>query len=539
MDKIIGFFLSRDPAKQQPPWIDKYPWLKVHRVSIHGWYFTLWGHGDLTKFIRDNRVIIGYSDADLVLLSVEPLQNRGLVVDVNSIAASVRNDAFGMLPVVYAVSNSAPYVSTCEEMVIRALGKVTLDEGRLVNFLTYQATVLTYTLWKEIDKLYANRILRITSDGRAEQRSQPELTFTPVPYRNSIKHIHNVSKRVIRQYTDKLDRVILPLSSGQDSRMILAYMQRPERIYARSYPTSWPAHKNIEVWVARASAGLRWVQDFGILDFKGDFSPSTQPFIEYMGTLVSAIQVYLYAAAEMMGTEHPDIPVISGIVGDVTAGIATKFVRQWLSNSPHYLESFRLACYSHANAWESEHLNTCLTFNWEEALVPFKRSWSYCWQETEGLTLIHRAALVRLRNRCPIVVTYTWGAVDIWNSMVSPFLDRDYVIAMLSLHELALCGRSAQQEVFAKYHSDIWKYGGIPHNKMDVRNTTNVDTITGNPRAFWPLLCDGGRPRHRLFNPAGIKTLYVKAIGGHKPSWGLLASLQPIAWAIEKGYVNE
>ena len=74
---------------------------------------------------------------------------------------------------------------------------------------------------------------------------------------------------------------------------------------------------------------------------------------------------------------------------------------------------------------------------------------------------------------------------------------------------------------------------------MDARNTTNVDTITGNPQAFWPLLCDGGRPRHRFFNPIGIKALYVKAITGHKPSWGLLASLQPIAWAIEKGYVNE
>jgi len=121
--------------------------------------------------------------------------------------------------------------------------------------------------------------------------------------------------------------------------------------------------------------------------------------------------------------------------------------------------------------------------------------------------------------------------------MVVPYLDRDYVASMLSLGEQALSGRSAQQQVFAKYHSDIWQYAGIPYQELDIRNTTNADTITGNPRAFWPLLPDGSRPNHKFFNPEGIKALYAKAIGGHVPSWALLASLQPIAWAIEKGYV--
>lgn len=123
--------------------------------------------------------------------------------------------------------------------------------------------------------------------------------------------------------------------------------------------------------------------------------------------------------------------------------------------------------------------------------------------------------------------------------MVSPFLDRDYIIAMLSLGEQALSGRSAQQQVFAKYHSDFWQYAGIPYRNLDDRNTTNVNTIANNPRAFWPLLPDGSRPDHRFFSPKGIKALYAKAVKGHKSSWALLASLQPVAWAVERGYVNE
>lgn len=537
MDKIIGFFLTRDPARREPPWLSKYPWLKVHRVSINGWHFTLWGHGDLTKFIEDNRVVVGYSDTDLALLTTDPLQNRGVVVDVNNTAAAIRNDALGMLPVVYTVSSPVPYVSTCEEMVIQALGEVTLDEGRLVNFLIYQTTILTFTLWKEIDKLYANRILRITSSGEAEQLPQTALTFRPVPTQDAVERVHTVTERVVRLYTDKLDRVILPLSSGQDSRMMLAYMQRPERIYARSYPTSWPAHENIEVWVAKASAAKRGVHDHAILDFEGDWSPSVVPFIEYMGTVVSALQVYIWAACEMIGAEHPGIPVISGVIGDVTAGRPTVFVRRWINDPPSDGQPFKWACYCHANEWEAGHLDPCLTFDWREALKPLRKSWTQCWEETEGLTSIHRAALVRLRNRCPLSITGAWAALDIWNSMVTPYLDREHLTLMLSLTEQSLGGRSAQQQVFKKYHPDIWQYAGIPYQKLDRRNTTNVDTITGNPRAFWPLLSDGSRPAHRFFNPEGIEALYARAIGGHKCSWGRLASLQPIAWAVEKGYV--
>jgi len=538
MDKAIGFFLTRDPTERRPPWLHKYPWLKVHRIFIKGWYITLWGHGDLAQFhTHSNRVVVGYSDTDLALLTVDPLQNRGVVIDIGDGGAGVRNDALGMLPVVYTTSSTVPYISTCEEMILQALGKVTLDEGRLVNFLIYQATVLTYTLWKEIDKLYANRTLRVTNEGETEQISEPVLTFQPVSARNAVEHIHTVTKRAVRLYTDQLDQVILPLSAGQDSRLILAYMQRPERIYARSYPVSWPAHNNIEVRVAKASAAIRGVYDHAILDFKGDFSSSTQPFIEYMGTLVGAGQVYLYAASEMMGREHPGIPVISGIIGDVTAGRPTGFVRKWLTKLPSDIEPFKEACYCYGNEWEAKYFDPCLTFDWRSAHEPLRKSWSQCWQETEGLTQIHRAALVRLRNRCPAIITSTWAAIDIWNSMVAPYLDRDHVVAMLSLEEQSLYDRLAQRQVFARYHSDFWQYAGIPYQELDCRNTLNLDTITGNPQAFWPLLCDGSRPRHRFFDPEGIKKLYVKAIGGCRRSWGLLASLQPIAWAIEKGYV--
>jgi len=351
-----------------------------------------------------------------------------------------------------------------------------------------------------------------------------------------VERLHVVTKYTVRLYTDALDQIALPLSSGQDSRLILAYTQRPERIHARSYPTSWPAGRTLEVWVAKASAAIRGVHDHAILDFEGDFSSSTRPYIEYMGTLVAALQVYLYAAAEMIGVEHPGIPVISGVTGDVTAGRPTAFVRRWL-NDPPGGGPFKWACYCHANEWKSENLDSCLAFDWRAALEPLHKSWTQCWEETEGLTSIHRAALVRLRNRCPVTITSTWAAIDIWNSMVTPYLDREYVTFMLSLGEQALTGRSAQQQVLTKYHSDFWQYAGIPYQELDTRNTINADTITGNPRAFWPLLPDGSQPGHRFFNPEGIKALYDKAIAGHVPSWGLLASLQPIAWAIERGYV--
>lgn len=534
MDKIIGFSMTKGVALPNPPWLYKYPWLKVKQLTIRDWIFILWGHGDFDKFISGDQIVVGYSDIDLEVLSIDPLENRGLVIRLGEDQATIANDTLGMLPVFYASKNDIPCISTCEEVLLHVSGKVTLDPGRLVSYLIYQSTVGTLTLWKEINKLYANSILRVSADGCFEQVPQSPLGFHPT-LDNVVEEMFEVTRDTVRRYTDPLGRVVLPLSSGQDSRLILCNMQRPERIKARSYPCSWPAEKSWETVISKESARLCGVNNFGILDFERDYSKWTQKAIEYYGTPVSGIQVYLYGASEMIGEEESGLPVVSGVIGDVLAGIGIGFIK----DIPSPYDLFRRGCYCQDKEWKPNHLDTCLNFDWRGALEPVKSDGAKIWDNTEGDSLFVRSTLIRLRNRCSQTITYPWAALDLWGSIVPVYCDRNYVQSMLSFPVDKLRDRNCQQEMIAKYFPKIWPHSGLNLNTMDCTNTMNTETIrNGGLRSIWPLVVDGSKPVHKLFKPGGIKTIVNMALGGDTQTWFLSQSLQSIAWAVDKGYTR-
>ena len=521
MDKIIGFCMTRGAILSDPPWLYKYPWLKVRQITIQGWTVTLWGHGNFDKFIAGGQIVVGYSDADLETLSIDPLDNRGLTVELFDSKAIVINDTLGMLPVFYASKDGIPYISTCEETLFKVLGGATLDPGRLVSYLLYQSTIGTLTLWKEIDKLYANSILQISTNGSFEQVSQPPLDFKPFGG-DAIKAMFEVTRDTVRRYTDPLSRVFLPLSSGRDSRLILCNMLRPERVKARSYPCSWPAERSWEIVISKESARLCGVNDFSILDFERDYSRWTKSAIEYYGTSISAVQMYLYGASEMIGEEERGLPVLSGVIGDVLAGIGVDHVR----DIPGSYNLFRSGCYCHSKEWKPHHLGACLSFDWRAALESVKADGIDIWNNTEGGSLFVKSTLIRLRNRCSQTITYPWAALDLWGSIVPIYCDRSYIRSMLLFPVERLRGRECQKEMMATYFPKIWPYAGLNLNTMNCTNTMNAETVRhGGPRSIWPLVRDGSRPAHDLFKSGGIKTLVNQALAGDVQTWFLLHSL--------------
>lgn len=545
MDKIIGFSLTLVPEQAiAPPWLSVYPWLKVWHTTENGWNICFWGHGDLTKFKTPHGYVVGYSNTELDTLSIAPLQNRGLVINLSLNEATITNDAFGMLQVFYGNKggekpyDSTPHVSTCEEAVMMGLGSVSLSRGRLVNFLMYRISIGTLTLWREVDKLYANSILTIDRNGNTTQREQPPLQFRLIRPEDVVPVMISLHERVIRRYTDQLGDVYLPLSSGLDSRILLANMQRHPRIHARTYSSSWPYERSQEILIARASA-KRVEVEHRILDFVGrTYAQYCRPYLEYLGTAATNLQAYIYGAAQMIGSEgHRTWPVISGVCGDIVSGVGTNHVLQRLlrPRSPH--QHFKMACHCEGTpSWRAKQLNAGLTYDWESCEHCTQHMWADMWKTRECDDLTASCALIRLRNRGSQLVTASWATTDLWNGYVTPYLDREYVVTMLSMPVEARQNRIGQRKYASQRFPAIFPNAGVPASAYDVSNTLNATSICNE--ALWPLVADGSKPAHPYFNPAGIESMYQRALEGHLPSFYQLRSLQPIAWAIEKGYVK-
>ena len=509
-------------------------------VSKGEWNLTVWGHGDLSKFLTPEGYVVGYSDTELTRLTREPMQNRGVLIKLSP-TFSIANDALGQLPVFYSQRDGVPIISSCEECVIKWRGGVTLNRARLVQYLIFQSYVGTVTLWDEIDKLYANRILKLSLDGQYVQMEQEPLRFKYIEAEQAIATISQISKRIIRSYTDPLDDVYLPLSRGKDSGILLGNMARPGRIHARTMPSSWPLDRCEDVVITRARCRNTGVEDHQIIDFPGQsYQQAYRPQIEYAGTPLASTQAYIFGINQWMGQEGNHWPVISGSCGDITAGSGVARVLEMYNvrQTANDRERFKLACYCHSKEWKTPAFDACVSFDpaSEISRSGIQAEWSVLWRASEGHSVGVNLDLIRLRNRGSQYITYAWAAADLWGSYVAPFTDRAYVTTMLSLPQKAREFCYAQKEYGKKFLPGLLPNGGVHSSVWDVSNTLNNTTVSAE--ALWPLTADGCRPAHPFFVPAGIQGLYRRALDGDMKSFFWLHSLQPLAYMIDKGYVK-
>lgn len=554
MSKIAGFTLTKSSqVPQPPPWLPNFPHVTALTHECNGWKILLWGRGDLSQFINGDTIIVGYSGVDLATLATHPLQNRGLVVTLGEKAA-VRNDTLGMMQVFYAASGDTVCVSTCEETVIQALGSVTLDPGRLISYLILQSTVATLTLWGEVNKLYANSVLTVDKRGSFRQALQEPLQFQPIGG-DHIAAMAGVLRETVERYTDPLDDVWLMLSHGHDSRLILVNMNRPQRIHALTFPLSHPAERAYDVVIARESARLCGVADHAILDLEQDqLKNYTRPSIEFYGTPLGAVQVYLYATCEGIGHANPDWPVVTGMNGDESAGVALNRSRGKLAKESDPADRFVSGCYSWVKAWLPHEMDAVLSFDWRKAVEPVRDVWARAWNSTEGDDLTRHAHLIHTRNRGNQYITYAWQSLDLYGGFVGPiYNDRHYVEFMLSLpHEVLSQGaftyavakksnvnesRTGQVSLFQRYFPEHYPVAGLSHDKYDWTNRLDVNALRkAGSEALWPLTPDGRI--HDFFKSEALADLYRRAANGDMRSYYLLNSVQPLAWAVGKGYVK-
>jgi len=430
---------------------------------------------------------------------------------------------------------SQTVASTNEELVVRSTQRPELDPAGLTSFLIFQCNVGTSTVWRGINKLYANSELALHDTGKAIQYPLSSLRLEVLREETTNDFVEKMRRALvatIRRATDSLDDICLPLSQGYDSRLLARLIRNPARIHAKTYALSQADDLDCDVAIARLIAADRGIKDHRVVSFEGDYSRFVPPALEHLGTTVSAAQAYLYGAAYLLNDDR--LPLISGVVGDILSSHGATFARQWIETDIGPAERFKRACHCHAHEWKAIHLDRWLTFNWRKAIKPLEEQWASLWEASETAEYeLGKATLIRLRNRGSAYLTGPWALADLWGGIVTPYYDRDYVKFMLSMPPKMLYQRIAQQRLLEWTWPSTWPHGNHPNPRsLCWKGTVVPDTITGNEHAFWPLK-DG--LQHRFFNKS-VQALYDTAITGNTISWGLLASLQPIAWALQKGY---
>jgi hypothetical protein len=527
LDKIIGFSLSTE-TPPLPPWLLDYPWLASTECSMNGWFIKLWGHGDLSKFIQGDRITIGYSGTDMEMLP--PLHCRSLVLNLGQ-TATIANDPLGQMQVFYGAKDGRPFISTGEECVLRGIGGGTIGRGRLASWLMFLAGMGSLTLWDEIDQLPGNSVLTVGKDGSFLVRPQAPLEFYPnVNPRNIVPEARWRLEAMARRHTNCIGECHIAMTSGYDSRLIMILMNDPGRINAWTLPISSPPETNAEYAWAKQSA---WHLGIRHSMVKLNLAEHIRPYVEWNGTRSVAMGgLYFGLIAEINRGER--LPLINGVPGDTLAGsrVAETGAAVGLKEPA---DQFLALCQDPSGMWGETDLDDLLDYDWRQEMDEARQAWAEAMTTAEGPNFVVRADVARLRNRIARLEHLMTICADLWGGEVSPYCDKDWARWALSMPPEWRLDRKAIIDMACTYWPHIF---GRPSDLGTYSGENTIDLDLASEQTMWPLLPEGSNFGHDLLRPEAIRAicrgaaaLDMKAI---RKAW----ALQPLAWAIRKGYVR-
>lgn len=386
-----------------------------------------------------------------------------------------------------------------------------LDPEGLGVFLEFGYAAFGKSIFKGVSQLLPNEKLVREPDGAYKKVTleDPMYSFSKIQTEEEI--LWTIRMR-INQHLDSNEKVVvLPLSGGLDSRILLwALRDQPrERIRAYSYGVSYPQRSSREAIVARDMAkkeGVRWE-----LVPVGSFQKLQKEWIELMGVHQHAHgMMYLEFLKHIKSQVRPEKAIVlSGLLGDAYSG-------------NHTVGPIR-------NASEMSKLNLHHGRRIPRSLMGELASKSdqvksrYFASHSEHF-LDSKSRLVELTRTKMNLLSYLVKIPrQLGFEALAPLTDKDVAMSMLNLPEERRMGRIWQKEFLEKQ-----KLNEIPENKRQGLSNISVDVqsyIINSNLQYEPRILEGVVPDKLLkevdseitFSPLEIAFALSK-IGGSKKS---------------------
>lgn len=344
-------------------------------------------------------------------------------------------DWLGSEPVFFE-SRSGSVSASLSSLTPAQISPEDFDEEGLANFLDFGYSVFGKTPLNGVQFLEANMSLLRKPDGSILQERRPDPFFEKRTMWSEGDVIEMV-RASVREWEAALppdQEIVLPLSGGLDSRLLLWSIENKDRIRAFTYGTSPDQARSFEVVYARELSekfAIRWEhiqlghyhKHLGV--WNKEFGLSTHAHGMYQ------IEFYEKILARL---ERPQT-ILSGIVGDLWAG-SMPFLEI------RGVEDLHRLGHSHGLHADSSKLHR----------QPAQKSlMEHFWQKNaEGLRDPRFQTLTVVRLKMMLLsyllkVPRSMG-FEVW----SPFLEPEIALAMLDIKSSRRSNRVWQKDFFAK-----------------------------------------------------------------------------------------
>lgn len=332
----------------------------------------------------------------------------------------------------------------------------------LYNFLDFGFSVFEQTPLRDVRFMRHSSRLGKHADGTIEVEYVPDPVEGYLDYRLSEDDIIDLIRTRVQTWEDSLpsdQEIVLPLSGGYDSRLLLWCIKNKERVRAYTYGISEDQRRSKEVVHAKALAerfGVRWKQiELGNFheyfeDWNNHFGLSTHAHGMYHFEFYSKIR------EELAGQKA----FLSGIFGDVWAGS----VPYTQLGDPKNINKIG---YTHGMRADPSRLIFDPDHDIRERF----------WRSNINHISDERLQIVTIIRIKIMLISYLIRVPQIFGFLPwTPYLDIDVAMAMINLPPQRRKNRVWQKDFFSKVGLDLEseRLSSARGNSLDLQGIRNI-----------------------------------------------------------------
>ena len=444
--------------------------------------------GNLISIVVRESLPLPNNDALVIRLGkvegVPAESDRHLMVEIAERLVSVQTDWAGSIPCFYSYSKGGLVLSNLEPCVVIATDTTTndIDEAGLYGLMRLSHLLWDDTIWKHIFQCLPDHKTVFTERKRPPALfSKKTIGATDLRYGRSLselaQELDSLNSRLVLQSLGHADHVLLPLSSGYDSRMILAAASELPSLNERLSLWTYGAEKSIEVRSAQLLAskvGVDW--EFVQLDYNFLSRKALEETHRIFGSGLHMHAMYQFEFMKKVLSRFQDSRktlLTSGFMTGVPAG----------QHGYHNLLSF-----SQSKVWKPQDLAQLDFFGNTKVLeTDLKEKMDYIFESFEG-TNLQKSVVTDIWTRQRNFVSYYPKALEWLAPIASPHMDPEYVNFFLSISDKSLEGRKVVEKLFKQHFPELSR---VPSNSNSFRLSS----------VFWRVGYFGSRVGRKLKVP--------------------------------------
>ena len=406
---------------------------------------------------NDYRNFIFNDEVHLTVGSHETMsheQDRYLLIHITRDGITFKSDYAGSIPTFYSFLGGF-VASNIEKCVTKAL-KVRvsdIDYEALYGFMRFGHFIWGETAWKPIKQLLPNRQTHVDprlSKVRAEKlnetfmiRERGHLATNSVA-----NELYELNRNLVTESLQKSNEILLPLSSGYDSRMIFSVLAENKMLKEKLSCFTYGNLGSLEVEAAKelcAKANVRWshidlpakfLRKKYLIDVANIFGSSMHMHAMY--------QIEVIELLEKMNLIPKNCTLTSGFMTGVPAGQHNRLlnIKSMNPNLSHAMDSF-----SQSKVWAKEELESLAVFQGENFEESCEAKFQMAFNDFDG-ELDQKAILFDIWTRQRNFISYHPRILEWFRPVSSPHMNPEYINFFLSLKPEHLKDRRAVQAMF-------------------------------------------------------------------------------------------